>query len=214
MYMKRDVHYKLKGKERGKLAQVIGKLLKCEVCYKGVPTFEYAIGGSRLDLEGTFFPCKDFKEREFERLIEQLKERGFVGEIQNEDELAISMPRSFFTEAALNNLVKLVDGKQTLLAHAFQMEQVTVVMKDEEVVFPWFQTQESEDKLVYTDFITKLCELAKKQKRIQVLDKEIDNEKYAFRCFLLRLGFIGEEYKNARKVLLKNLEGNSAFRRK
>lgn len=41
---------------------------------------------------------------------------------------------------------------------------------------------------------------------------EIDNDKYAFRCFLLRLGFIGSEYKTERKILLRNLTGSSAFR--
>ena len=43
--------------------------------------------------------------------------------------------------------------------------------------------------------------------------KPVDNEKYSFRIWLLRLGMIGDEYKLARKVLLKNLSGNSAFRR-
>ena len=43
--------------------------------------------------------------------------------------------------------------------------------------------------------------------------KPVDNEKYSFRIWLLRLGMIGDEYKMARKVLLKNLSGNSAFRR-
>ena len=43
--------------------------------------------------------------------------------------------------------------------------------------------------------------------------KPTDNEKYTFRSWLLRLGMIGEEYKTARKVLLQNLSGNSAFRR-
>ena len=33
-----------------------------------------------------------------------------------------------------------------------------------------------------------------------------------FRCFLLRLGFIGEEYKTERKILLKSLSGSSAFK--
>ena len=42
--------------------------------------------------------------------------------------------------------------------------------------------------------------------------KENENEKYAFRCFLLRLGFIGDEYKTDRKVLLANLDGSSAFK--
>lgn len=44
--------------------------------------------------------------------------------------------------------------------------------------------------------------------------KEETNMKieYAFRCFLLRLGFIGSEYKKERKILLKNLTGSSAFK--
>ena len=54
--------------------------------------------------------------------------------------------------------------------------------------------------------------MARTQTRITAKEKEIDNEKYAFRCFLLRLGFIGAEYKAERKILLKNLTGSSAFR--
>ena len=38
------------------------------------------------------------------------------------------------------------------------------------------------------------------------------NEKYAFRCFLLRLGFIGAEYKSERKILLENFTGSAAFK--
>ena len=39
-----------------------------------------------------------------------------------------------------------------------------------------------------------------------------DNPKYTFRCWLLRLGFIGEEFETAREHLLKNLPGNAAWR--
>lgn len=39
-----------------------------------------------------------------------------------------------------------------------------------------------------------------------------DNEKYTFRCWLLRLGLIGEEFKNCREHLMANLTGDSAFR--
>ena len=45
-----------------------------------------------------------------------------------------------------------------------------------------------------------------------IKEKETDNDKYAFRCFLLRLGFIGSEYKAERKILLRNLTGSSAFK--
>ena len=54
--------------------------------------------------------------------------------------------------------------------------------------------------------------MAIRQKRINQTKKEIVNEKYEFRCFLLRLGMIGDEFKAERKILLKNLTGSSAFR--
>ena len=54
--------------------------------------------------------------------------------------------------------------------------------------------------------------MAKNCKRITAKEKATDNDKYAFRCFLLRLGFIGNEFKMERKVLLEKLEGSSAFR--
>lgn len=61
-------------------------------------------------------------------------------------------------------------------------------------------------------FVTKLIEAAKSQKRVTAKPKSVENEKFAFRCFLLKLGFIGDEYKTARKILLKNFEGSSAFK--
>ena len=57
-----------------------------------------------------------------------------------------------------------------------------------------------------------LCAFAKEHKRVVVREDNSENEKYAFRCFLLRMGMIGAEYKTARKVLLRNLSGSSAFK--
>ena len=54
--------------------------------------------------------------------------------------------------------------------------------------------------------------MSRNAKRVTATEKPVDNEKYAFRCFLLRLGFIGSEYKAERKILLKNLSGSSAFK--
>ena len=54
--------------------------------------------------------------------------------------------------------------------------------------------------------------MARNAKRVNAKEKDTDNEKYAFRCFLLRLGFIGAEFKTERKILLRNLTGSSAFR--
>jgi len=54
--------------------------------------------------------------------------------------------------------------------------------------------------------------MALSQKRIQAKEVNTDNEKYAFRIWLLRLGMNGDDYKSTRKALMENLGGHAAFR--
>ena len=54
--------------------------------------------------------------------------------------------------------------------------------------------------------------MAVERKRVTSEPKKSENEKYYFRCFLLRLGFSGEEYKGFRKFMMRNLTGNAAFK--
>jgi len=66
-----------------------------------------------------------------------------------------------------------------------------------------------------TQLLELLNKSARQQKRnVSAKVKPTDNEKYTFRTWLLRLGMIGDEYKEARKVLLKNLSGNAAFKKR
>lgn len=53
---------------------------------------------------------------------------------------------------------------------------------------------------------------ARKQTSASPKKAETDNPKYTFRCWLLRLGLIGDQFKNCRKHLLEHLPGNSAWR--
>ena len=79
--------------------------------------------------------------------------------------------------------------------------------------FPWFRADLDGDSVAaYSQFVGALCTAAKEQKRVTAKEKPVDNEKFAFRVFLIRLGFVGDEYKAARKILLHNLSGNSAFK--
>ncbi|ADK13432.1 hypothetical protein [Clostridium ljungdahlii] len=71
-----------------------------------------------------------------------------------------------------------------------------------------------ENAEIAVQFVEALNESSKKFKHSSPKERQTDNEKYTFRTWLLRLGFIGERYKQARKELLKNLGGNSAFRGK
>ncbi len=84
---------------------------------------------------------------------------------------------------------------------------------DQQVTFNWFDQVDASDALAYQQFVDKLVQYAISHINgiISEPHEEI-NEKYVFRCFLLRLGFIGPEYKAQRKVLLRNLTGSAAFK--
>ena len=123
------------------------------------------------------------------------------------------MPRSLFTDSNLENLKALIAAKGGLFKKALGVDDLPLEVTDMKVSFPWFPATPTPDEMnAYDTFICKLCEMARNQKRVNAAEKTTDNEKYAFRCFLLRLGFIGAEYKTARKILLKNLSGSSAFK--
>ena len=131
----------------------------------------------------------------------------------SEDTLSISLPRSLFTKAALQNLDALLLSKGRLIRHAFDIREATYTLTNDRISFAWLHgTITDETAKAYAEFISKLCLMARAQKRVTAKEKIVDNEKYAFRCFLLRLGMIGSAYKQSRKILLQNLIGSSAFK--
>ena len=131
----------------------------------------------------------------------------------DEDSLSISMPRRLFTETALRNLDALLLSKGRLIRHAFDIREATYTLEGDRITFAWLHgTITDETAKAYAEFISKLCQMARTQKRVTAKEKIVDNEKYAFRCFLLRLGMIGSAYKESRKILLQNLTGSSAFK--
>ena len=124
--------------------------------------------------------------------------------------LTIAVP---LDKVQVGNLTKLLDAKGSLIKKALGTDELPIEVTDTKVSFPWFVGTPTPDELkAYDIFICKLCEMARNAKRVVAKEKETDNDKYAFRCFLLRLGFIGAEFKNERKILLRNLTGSSAFR--
>ena len=127
--------------------------------------------------------------------------------------LSISMPKDSFTDAALENLDHLLESKGSLIKKAFGIEETKYIATDDRITFNWLHGEITPEKSkAAQDFIGKLCEMARTQKRVTAKAKAVDNEKYAFRCFLLRLGLIGAEYKETRKILMANLSGNASFK--
>ncbi len=126
-------------------------------------------------------------------------------------DLSVSLPDNLSDEA-YSNLEKIIASKQTLMKHAFQSEAITVERKDGQIVFSGFSASDGEHTDAYLKYITLLTKFAKEAKRVTGKDYPVDNEKFAFRCFIIRIGMIGADYKKARKILLENLTGNSSWK--
>ena len=129
------------------------------------------------------------------------------------DGLTIILPRESFSAAALDNLDRLLESKGSLIRKAFGIEEAAYTLADDCLTFAWLTGDITPEKAkACQDFIDRLCEMARRQKRVTAKSRAVANEKYAFRCFLLRLGLIGAEYKTTRKILLRNLSGSAAWR--
>ncbi len=208
---KMELRFNVTGPDRKRLAAAISEFTQCRAEYQYMPTCAYVIGEYTLTKEGTLI-CEESEVPT--SLLSHLADAGFTAERDEEpDILTIQMPLAFFTETALANLDAMLAAKGDLIKKALGVTDLSVSRLEDRIEFPWFDGNADPNEIqAYEHFITAICRMAKTQKRINTCEKKTDNEKYAFRCFLLRLGFIGAEYKTERKILLRNLTGSSAFK--
>ena len=234
------IRYNRIGSERKALVRAIEEITECTAQYLGAPTFAYQVDYFTIEKDGTLEFDDRADSEEIENLLEQLAERGFEGTAAEMPDTASETPHTAaetesgelsaetktarhgenvgltvaipMDSTAVENLKKLLEAKGNLIKKALGIDSLPIEVKEETVEFPWFETISPEETAAYTHFISALCELSKNAKRVTAKEKEVDNEKYAFRCFLLRLGFIGTEYKAERKILLRNLSGSAAFK--
>ena len=219
------IKYNVTGAKRKELVLKIAEWLGCEAKYKGAPSFAYEVDYFTIDKEGTLIFDDRADSEVIERLLEMLYDNGFeaeslpkAAETEAEEEPqticgSIFIPKETFTDSGRENLKKLVKAKGNLIKKALDIETAEITEGEDFMEFPWISDSISPDEVpAIMNFINALCEMARNQKRVTAYEKEVECEKYAFRCFLLRLGFIGSEHKETRKILLKNLDGSSAFK--
>ena len=145
---------------------------------------------------------------------ETLPEASPNAENNGIDRFSISMQRDFFDEALFAKLDRLIESKSDLFKMAFKTDDLSYEKSDDRVTFAWFPwTGDSDEGVAYSTFIDMLTKHLKEQKRVNASKTQTDNPKFAMRVFLIRLGMVGETYKTCRKILLRNLEGSSAFRK-
>ena len=233
-----QIKYNVTGDSRKALVAVMRDVLQDTTRYLGAPSFAFQVGGYTVDKNGTVTCPDDTDEVQIEMLIRELAHDGFIGERVGEaakptepkavepdqlkketprtvdpDRLAVELPKDGMTPTAMENLRRLVVSKETLLKKALSTDSLPITEHSDRIEFGWFQPTDDQNEIAaYYQLVQGLCELARTQKRVSAAEQKVENEKYAFRCFLLRLGFIGQDYKDSRRVLLKRLTGNAAFR--
>ena len=230
------------GAERKALVKAISEITGAEAVYKFMPTCAYEIDYFTVTKDGALEFDDRADSGEIENLLEQLAQKGFEGTAaETPDTAAESEAKKLSAEpqkaehkptqgeqcesinltitlplesVAVGNLTKLLEAKGSLIKKALGVNDLGFEINEESktICFPWFGEVSFDEAMAYTHFVTAFCKMTKDAKRVTAKEKEVDNEKYAFRCFLLRLGFIGTEYKAERKILLRNLSGSSAFK--
>ena len=232
------LNFSVTGDERKRLVKAIAAHTGADAKYLGVPSCAYQVDYFTISKDGCVSFDDRADSEEIESLIEALAAQGVTAEAptdggeetgkvaqdtpdaeaaaeadsEEETGLTISVPMDGFNPDSLDRLQKLIDSKAALIKKALGADRLTVRTRDGKVEFPWWDTlPEPEEVQAYTAFIAALCRMAKEAKRVTATEKDVESEKYAFRGFLLRLGFIGAESKAHRRILLKNLSGASAF---
>ena len=198
------------GQDRKSITAVISGCIDAVVKYTGVPACAYQVGGWILDRE-SILHSPELEESEFPTVGQILL--GLQGvELQAEGFLKVTI--TDMEEQTTENFGNILKSKQQLIKSALQSENEIQFQKSENSVsLSCFHATLGVDAvLAYLNFTIKLGNLAKTLRYASPVERIADNEKYAFRCFLLRLGFIGPEYKAERKILLAPLEGNTAFK--
>ena len=226
------IDYNVTGAEKKKLVQAISKATGYEAKYLKLPTLGHQVGPYFISRDGVVEV--DENEPTLDAAINGAVAAGFIGTIEadpgdeelmevesspveEEDEPlmgSISVTKEGMTPAMIENLQKIIIGKASLIKQAFGIETLPVLEEHDKITFEWFPNMDPSNGPAYCAFISALRKMAMEAKRVTMSDSEVENPKYAWRCFLLRLGFIGPEYKNTRKILMKNFTGSSAFKHK
>lgn len=209
------IEFQLTGEKRKELVNTISEIIGASAEYQFMPTCAYKIGDFyTVTKEGSLEISDSADGKEVEMLIDELVHRGYDIPLEEEENsLTVEMPLELVDDATIGRLRKIVENKGELFKAAFKTDNLEIVAEEDKICFPWFTVENDDDADAYCTFISMLCEFTKNQKRINNKPETTDNPKYTMRCYLLRLGMIGAKYKSARKALLRNLSGSSAFRK-
>lgn len=166
------------------------------------------------ELEEPALPEGSFESAEAtEKVADEQSEETSIPEATEPKKIVIELPSSYLDEAELGRVRAIVASKATVLKKALETDDLSIERKEDKICFPWFTDHgiDGEAK-AYMQLVSGIAKRAKMLTRVTATESPSDNDKFTMRLFLVSLDFKGEEYKFARKLLLRNLSGNSSWR--
>lgn len=164
--------------------------------------------------EAPVLPEGSFESAEStEKVADEQSEETSIPEATEPKKIVIELPSSYLDEAELGRVRAIVASKATVLKKALETDDLSIERKEDKICFPWFTDHgiDGEAK-AYMQLVSGIAKRAKMLTRVTATESPSDNDKFTMRLFLVSLDFKGEEYKFARKFLLRNLSGNSSWR--
>jgi hypothetical protein len=116
-----------------------------------------------------------------------------------------------------NSLIDAALGEDCYWQHEYgtdglPLTDLPIEFTDGKVRFEWLRFGADSDAVqAWSTFLAAACKFSKTAKRVTAKDGEVENEKFAFRTFMVKIGMNSMENKWSRRYLLKNLTGDTAF---
>ncbi len=129
-------------------------------------------------------------------------------------QLTLSLPKAMFDQSmgSLDRLRAAISSKQTLLKKALGTESLEFQVEEDRISFPWFTLSsgnQNEEIDAFSKLVFALAKKAITQTRVSAEEKVNEDLRLGMRLYLINLGFVGDEYKSARAVLMRNFPTGS-----
>jgi hypothetical protein len=228
------IHFEGAHERRKELVQALADATGCKSEYLGAPDFGYRIGDYIVHRDGSVEADGLLDGKEIGIVLQALRGRGFIPldnewskpekapteqematclSAPREGGIALSFPKDGLSTEAIANVKKLIAAKAPLIKLALEVDELPVEEEEDKLTFTWLPISAPSEMIDATArLLAAIIKLARKLRRVTVTERVTDNPRYAFRCFLLRLGFIGDEYKTVRKYLMKGVPGDGSKR--
>ena len=224
--------------DRKEIVKRVSQIAGEEAVYQGPPSFQYCCDDYLILRDGTI--STDNREA-YKLLQSALLEQGILKQEQEMLEINVPVEGTsaiytnllrmlhaqqyllnrsigyecFLIPDILINQLENVHPKSTEeFFHCYDVNIANmkgIAISSEHISFSFPLAKDGDRNRAYAELSVFLVEKAKKATWLSAKLQKPENEKFAFRTWLIRLGMVGRGSSATRKELLQNLKGNSAY---